>query len=110
MARLVDADRLGSIMQDVEQYFRQSGFSDGSIPLDICKMIVEAVLNKSPTVDAVPVVRCWECKHRGNEINCPMCEMASTWDEDDGAEYYFVDRTHDDGFCHMGAKMDGGAE
>lgn len=54
--RLIDADRLDGIMQDVEQYFRQTGFSDGSLPLDICKMIVEAVLNKSPTVDAVPVV------------------------------------------------------
>ena len=54
--RLIDADRLNSIMQNVEQYFRQAGFSDDSTPLNICKMIVEAVLNKSPTVDAVPLV------------------------------------------------------
>lgn len=86
MMRMVDADRLDSIMQDVERYFRQSGFSDGSLPLDICKMIVEAVLNKSPTVDTVPVVRCRECKHRHSS---EFCECRP-----------------EDAFCSDGEKMD----
>lgn len=58
-----------------------------------------------PTIDAVPVVRCFECVKRGDKCRCPMC-----YDESDGIDFYQVDNTDDDGFCHMGAKKDGGAE
>jgi hypothetical protein len=59
------------------------------------------------TVDAVPIVRCKECKYRGDELRCPMC--FDEWDEDDPG-FLRIDNTVDDGFCHKGAKMDGGAE
>ena len=61
----------------------------------------------APTIDAVPVVRCRECKYRGDELKCPMC--FDEWDEEDPG-FLRIDKTVDDGFCHMGAKMDGGAE
>lgn len=66
------------------------------------------LIEQAPTIDAVPVVRCRECKHRGYDF-CPMCHDEYTYDEDDGGDYFTVDNTTDDGFCHMGAKMDGGA-
>ena len=66
-------------------------------------------IHELPTIDAVPVVRCRECKHRGYDF-CPMCHDEYTYDEDDGGDYFTVDNTTDDGFCHKGAKMDGGAE
>ena len=62
---------------------------------------------EAPTIDAVPVVRCRECKYRGDELKCPMC--FDEWDEEDPG-FLRIDKTVDDGFCHMGAKMDGGAE
>ena len=58
----------------------------------------EEVLN-APTVDAVPVVRCKDCKHARplsyeGYVACILWSRASNLD----------------GFCHKGAKMDGGSE
>lgn len=64
------------------------------------------VIEQAPVVDAVPVVRCRECKNRGDESTCPMCHEEYYYDEDDGIDYWTVDNTDDDGFCHNGAKMD----
>jgi hypothetical protein len=100
--RLIDADELNSIMQNVEQYFRQVGFSDDSTPLNLCKMIVEAVLNKSPTVDAEPVVHARWVDECDGYRNCSEC----------GCEHPIRDARGflvDDDYCPVcGAKMDGG--
>lgn len=62
-------------------------------------------LRNRPLVNAVPVVRCYECIHRGSSINCPMCYDECYYDEDDGTDYYTVDRTIDDGFCNCGEQQ-----
>lgn len=62
-------------------------------------------LRKAPAIDAVPVVRCRECKNRGLPA-CPMLHTEYYWDEDDGTDVYDVDNTHDDGFCDLGVCMD----
>lgn len=64
-------------------------------------------LSSAPTIDSVPVVRCKECKYRGYD-DCPMCHDEYYYDEDDGGDWVTRDMTVDDGFCHKGAKMDGG--
>lgn len=64
-------------------------------------------IEQAPTVDAVPVVRCRECKHRYTE-NCPMYFHASYWHE--GYEEYVdddTDHTEDDYFCHEGERKEG---
>ena len=61
-------------------------------------------IEKAPTIDAVQVVRCRECVFRGQHDLCPMNVRVYMLDE---AAY--LDCTEDDGFCHKGAKMDGGA-
>ena len=48
-------------------------------------------------------VRCKDCIHQGYDA-CPMCHDEYYFDEDDGADYWTVDNTDDDGFCHKGAK------
>ena len=50
------------------------------------------ILN-APTISAVPVVRCRECKKRTWDWHCPFAVLG--WVEDDG-------------FCHWGEKRDGG--
>ena len=55
-----------------------------------------------PTIEAVPVVRCSECKHRGSSYKCPMRRLVHPLD---GAGHY-VDLTRDDGYCHCGEKED----
>ena len=59
-----------------------------------------------PNIDAVQVVRCKDCKHRRTD-RCPMYHTETCLDDLDGFDDYTVDRTDDDGFCHLGARMDG---
>ena len=61
---------------------------------------------EAEVIDAVPVVRCKECKYRGTPYSCPMRKLVMPFQ---GAGSY-EDCTEDDGYCHMGAKKDGGAE
>lgn len=56
---------------------------------------------KAPTIDAVPVVRCRECKESEPlsvlDTDCLYCGV---WDT----------AVHFNGYCYHGARMDGGAE
>jgi hypothetical protein len=58
------------------------------------KAIPTKTIDNAPTIDAVPVVRCREC--RDYERDCGYCD------------YWEVSRNFDD-YCSRGAKMDGGA-
>ena len=63
-------------------------------------------IKEAPAVDAVEVVRCWECKHRESR-DCPMCHEVYYYDEDDGGDYYVIDRAVDpNGFCCAGERRD----
>lgn len=64
---------------------------------------------RAPTIEAKPVVRCKECRKRRSR-GCPMCDHEELWDDNEGWIDAYRDRTEDEGFCHMGAKMDGGAK
>lgn len=66
-------------------------------------------VHDAPTIDAVPVVRCKDCRYRFTD-NCPMYFEELTYNEDDGYEWIDRDHTSDDGFCNEGARMDGDAE
>lgn len=56
---------------------------------------IEHTIDGLPTVDAVPVVRCRECK----EYVYPA-----------GVCKHWIKPVPCDGYCNWGAKMDGGAE
>ena len=61
--------------------------------------------------DVVKVVRCKDCKNRGEDVICPMCwEEMIEWDDDGYNEVDFVthDYTTDNGFCHLGERTDNG--
>lgn len=52
------------------------------------------------------VVRCKDCKHRG-DYGCPMYhEEYIEWDDDEYHEREIIDhdRTRDDGFCDLGER------
>lgn len=69
----------------------------------LCKFIT--AIDATPTIDAVEVVRCRECVFRYCAGLCPMCWYVSAMDE-----MRVIDITEDDGFCHKGAKIDGGSD
>lgn len=62
-------------------------------------------IDEIPTLDAVPVVRCVDCKHRCTFV-CPMYHTETCLDDLDGFDDYDVDRTDDDGFCHLGERWE----
>ena len=76
--------------------------ADGAYGYVDAKQIADA-----PTVDAVPVIRCRECKHRYTE-NCPMYFHDSYW-HDGYFDYidYDTDNTEDDYFCPKGERKEG---
>ena len=93
--RLIDADAL--LMFDTWTWFDEWG---NCTPAG--KIIMDA-----PTIDAEPVVRCKDCKHR-HGFDCPMYdEQWFTIDEGDGyydSDFRIVDVTEDDGFCDCGER------
>ena len=96
--RLIDADALGvgRCSKDILPDAYCAGWN-GLIEL----------IEKAPTIDAVPVVRCRECKHRSTE-DCPMYFHSSYWHE--GYEEYVdddTDHTEDDYFCQEGERKEG---
>ena len=99
--RLIDADAALETIDRREKLM----IGDKRVSVESIKNFV----NNRPTIDAEPVVRCKDCIHRGFD-DCPMCHDEYSYDEDDGANYWTVDNTVDDGFCHKGEKMDGGAD
>lgn len=104
--RLIDANALAKWL-DKEHYVDRPAGKCDERQNRVLGIAISALKNPqiAPTIDAVEVVRCRECKHRGYDA-CPMCHDEYYYDEDDGGDWVTHDKTEDDGFCHMGAKMD----
>ena len=82
--RTIDADAL------MKTVFNDVVLVDGEVK-GVGLILAETVDN-APTIDAVPVVRCRECKHRYTE-NCPMYFHDFYWLEGYG-EYVDDDTDH----------------
>lgn len=85
--RLIDADALAAHFQAMKECANHRDYE--------YLMGVLSVVDREPTIDAVPVVRCPMCKHY--EADCGYCD------------YWETSRRTDD-YCSRGAKMDGGTE
>lgn len=69
---------------------------------------VDEDLTQLTIIEAEPVVRCKDCKYRG-DYGCPMYyEEYVEWDDDGYHEMEIVEHDHtvDNGFCDRGEKMD----
>ncbi len=55
-------------------------------------------LDKFPTIDAVPVVRCKDCIRRYDTDECPMCFLI---------EGNYCEYTNENGFCDRGERKEG---
>lgn len=97
--RLIDADALV-----IAESYRAKNASNEGIS-DAYRQALWDIAH-CETIEAEPVVRCRDCRKRRSR-ECPMCDCEQLWDEDDGWVDAFRDRTVDEGYCHMGVKMDG---
>ena len=82
--RLIDADRLSESIYDNVP----APYEDASWAKENCLAEIEA----AQTIDAVPVVRCRECKYRfgnnGHSKNgCPIIDTNIWMDDDDFCSY-----------------------
>ena len=87
--RLIDADALGvgRCSKDVLPDAYCAGWN-GLIEL----------IEKAPTIDAVPVARCKDCIRRYDTDECPMCFLIE-------GEYF--ECTNENGFCDRGEQKEG---
>ena len=73
MTKLIDADAL-----DAEMYHKSFEVDDGrnvwNSGLWIRYKIFEEAIRDAPTIDAVPVVRCKDCKHFTEGMAIGMCK------------------------------------
>ena len=96
--RLIDADALGV-----------GRCSPDLLPASYCAGWNGLVnlIEQAPTIDAVPVVRCWECKHR-NTKKCPLVmvrfDMKPNGKIKEILEQNYVDA---DFWCKDGKRKDG---
>lgn len=95
--RLIDADAAADLLERTAEFYRNEGHDTFALNL-----FSDAVMLRDsgcfPTLDAVEVVRCKDCRHRGSPYKCPMRKLVMPV-EGPGA---FEDCTTDDGYCHLG--------
>ena len=91
--RLIDVD---ATVERLNKHTLADGLFGAGITLATDRAI--AVVHSAPTIDAVPIVRCRECKHfQADEIavqstgTCWHCEMVKNFDD----------------FCSYGERKDG---
>lgn len=68
------------------------------------------IVRKQKSVDAVPVVRCKDCKHGilDEEDEMYKCVYSAEFDDETGEYYGFVDYNRASHFCSYGERRDNG--
>ena len=95
--RLIDANE---VIRGMAEIMKSPWFNDDKYSrlakLDAFHIVKNLCIDSAPAIDAVPVVRCRECKYKNIPKCCPF-KIAGF-------------KVENDWYCPMGAKMDGGAE
>ena len=103
MMRLIDADALRILPEEYRGKkvvgARGSGKTEQMFAVWIL-MKVQDQIDEAKTVDAVEIVRCKECRHRGSPYSCPMRKMVMPI----SGPGTFEDCTEDEGYCHRGER------
>lgn len=98
--RLIDADEMA--LNETKAYMSAQIKLDDPITLGLNSYVhrtMQMLIADTPTVDAIPVVRCRECQYGNN--NYPVQDGQCV------CEYYdFIIRNHDD-FCSRGERRTG---
>jgi len=105
-----DAISRSAMLQDLDAWRNQLGIYTGDDPHElelwetVGTMLVQFSDNvlSAPAIDAVQVVRCKDCKFRGDGFYCPL--VISVGGNIGRRE---LDNALDDDFCSRGARMDG---
>ena len=91
--RLIDADW---VLEHTKPY--ELSDEDWSVTGGTTIRLIHNAIDGSPTIDAVPVVRCKDCIRRYDTDECPMCFLIE-------GKYY--EYTNENGFCDRGDRKEG---
>lgn len=95
--RLIDADEFVKTLQRTSADVC-ADFGDGFANFGYSRSLIRLLLSESPTIDAVPVVRCREC-------------IAYTPVDDNTGKCVFLIGEHQyvvpDGYCYLGERKEG---
>lgn len=86
MARLIDADRLKNAIR--AEPWKPDNYIQRAV-----EYVCEDIVDEAPTVDAVEVVRCKDCKHMIAQSHTRYCTV---WHGTNGMG--------DEGFCNYGER------
>ena len=95
--RLIDADAFKMLLEEIRQEYLEEDTYSSNFAAEVIETVQDEYLANSPTVDAVEVVRCKDCKHRA--IGDDVCIHPNRI----GDGYIEV---KDDGFCSYGERKD----
>lgn len=93
--RLIDADALIPIIK-----YTTTDNEIGVFPIRIGFDAIKGVIDEAPTIDAVEVVRCGDCKYCHSNT-----ELCGVWSHANIAQ-----RTLADGYCSRGERREDGEE
>ena len=96
--RLIDADKFEAVLDNVFDHLYDNGKPDlaGTLAAFV------NMLTKQPTVDAVQVVRCKDCKH--NVANWEHDELDMTDYTDIVCDFFMTDGMSPNDFCSHGER------
>lgn len=109
MSRLIDVDelkadlRMADDCKDCKTNVRDCEYDRVYTKMDFC-----AWLDDAPTVDAVPVVRCKDCKHRPTGTNRDDLEFPDEKCPCQCEDFWYSWKPSDNWFCGNGERKDGG--
>ena len=91
--RLIDADAL---MDVIRQHEYRLATKQGSIDYGMFTLGIQQAVDEQPTIDAVPVVRCKDCKWLYDEMDDYCCRS-----------HRGLVRICENSFCSYGERKDG---
>ena len=99
MARLIDADAL---MDVIRQHEYRLATKQGSIDYGMFTLGIQQAVDEQPTVDAVEVVRCKDCKHYKPQKKSAHWENRANY-----CNRVVTIKMQPDDFCSYGERKDG---
>lgn len=104
MGRLIDIDRL---CNDLAKRWSIADKKKEDTIRAVMADVVTPIVVSQPTVDAVPVVRCRDCKHRPTGTNRNDLEFPDDKCPCQCEDYWYSWKPSDDWFCKNGERKDG---
>jgi hypothetical protein len=103
--RLIDADELKKD-DETNLILSRDAIQTGK-QLKLCAEMFIAKIDKAPTIDAVPVVRCKNCKHwEPTDGIVGICREQVIMHEYDGGVFHLYPEHEDNYYCAYGEEKD----